>query len=59
MAKRKQGVNRPRRTYIDENLKRFLPPVSRMGGTNPDNWRWYADSGKNNTLRAAGGRQKN
>jgi len=25
---------------IEENLKAFIPPVSRMGGANPVDWGW-------------------
>ena len=35
-----------KKTLITEELMRFIPPVSRMGGTNPVDWRWGMKAGE-------------
>jgi hypothetical protein len=38
--KRRMKLSVRKKSFIAEDLVRFMPPVSRMGGTNPVDWRW-------------------
>jgi hypothetical protein len=31
---------------IEENLRQFFPPISRMGGKNPSSWEWRTSTQK-------------
>lgn len=33
-------AKRKAKAFIDESLRQFLLPVSRMGGSNPVDWEW-------------------
>ncbi len=37
--RKKRRLALSKKSFISEELMRFLPPVSRMGGTNPVDWR--------------------
>lgn len=39
-VKGRRKVKAMKKSFMSEELSRFIPPVSRMGGTNPVDWRW-------------------
>lgn len=46
MSKQRRETKRPRKKrafVLDENIKRFFPPVSRMDGDRSPRWGWGAD----------------
>jgi len=40
MSTKRKRQSVKKKGFIAENLKQFLPPVSRMGGLNPSGWGW-------------------
>ena len=38
--RKKRKVAIMKKNFISQELMRFIPPVSRMGGNNPVDWQW-------------------
>ena len=40
LAQKRKAIRKKKIIVIEESLRQFIPPVSRMGGASPPNWGW-------------------